>query len=89
MAFDDRKKTPGKYYHYPVEVPESESNKRSRGVNWAIGYRPNVGDKLKKMPHVNPHLIAAYEVEWHASAHADKLNREVEEMNKPKEQDNG
>ena len=86
MAFDDRKKTPGKYYHYPVEVPESESSARTRRVNWAIGYRPNVGDKLKKMPHVNPHLIAAYEVEWHASAHADKLNREVEDMNRPKEE---
>lgn len=88
MAFDDRKKTPGKYYHYPVEVGDSESNRRTRSINWAIGYRPNVGDKLKKMPHVNPHLIAAYEVEWQASAHADKLNREVEDMNKPKEQGN-
>jgi hypothetical protein len=89
MAFDNRKKPAGKYYHYPVELPNSEHLSRGRRTNWAIGYRPNVGDKLRKMPHVNPHLIAAYDHEWQASTHANKLNQEVDEMFKPKEEDNG
>jgi hypothetical protein len=84
------KRVPGKYYHYSVEVPPSEFGlgSRKRSTNWAIGYKPNLGDKVRGMPHVNPHIIAAYDIEWQAAAHADKLNQEVTEMNSKEGENN-
>lgn len=57
-------------------VPDYTEAKQS-GTQWFIGYRPAVGDKLRKMPHVDPTGILPYDHEWQAKAHADRLNEEV------------
>jgi hypothetical protein len=75
----NEKRQVGRYHHYRGGNSQQNdfTQSRSSGMQWFIGYTPNVGDKLRRMPHVNPAGIVPYDHEWQAKAHADKLNEEI------------
>lgn len=80
---NDPRRRVGRYYHYkdmPAETSRDISEPTTRGESWSVGYRHAAGDKLYKMPHVNPKLIAPYDKEHEAERHAGMLNSQLDRM---------